>query len=93
VTSLRKADKPDKRRPPTASYVDADGVPTADPALAVRGEIIEYGSDGVPSKRTWFATSRPSLSWLPVSEPAFLLWVFALLAAVWLGVGLVLYAL
>ena len=73
--------------------MDAEGRPTADPALAVSGEMVEYGVEGAPVKRTWFTTTRPSLSWLPVSEPAFLLWVFALLMVVWLTVGLVLYAL
>jgi hypothetical protein len=77
----------------SASYVDADGAPTDDPARAVQGQIVEYDADGQPVKRTWVLASQADLSWLPVSESAFLLWVLAVLVAGWLGVGLVLYVL
>jgi hypothetical protein len=95
VKPKRKTDEAGGRSsplPPTRSYVDADGAPTENPALAVRGEIVEYGADGHPAKRSWFLTSQADLSWLPISESAFLLWVLAFLVVVWLGVGLALYA-
>jgi hypothetical protein len=71
-------------------YVDADGVPTSDAAKAVRGEVLEYGPHGRTKRRARFFLDRSELPWLPVSEPAFLLWVFAILCVVWLSVGLVL---
>jgi hypothetical protein len=37
-----------------------------------------------------FRIEEVEISWLPVSESAFLLWVLVLLLAVWLGVGLAL---
>jgi hypothetical protein len=69
-------------------YVDADGRPTDDSANAVRGEVIEYDAHGHPARRTRFFLDRSELPWLPVTEPAFLLWVLAALFAVWLGIGL-----
>jgi hypothetical protein len=70
------------------SYSDADGRPTDDPAKAVQGEVLEYGAHLEPVRRTPFFLSRGELPWLPVSEPAFLLWVLALLFMVWLAIGL-----
>jgi hypothetical protein len=73
-------------------FVDADGLPTDDPAAAVSGEIAEYGDHGRLRHRTSFfltETNRPS--WLKISEPAFLLWVLAALMTVWLVIGLVLH--
>lgn len=69
-------------------YVDADGRPTDDSAKAVRGEVVEYDAHGRPARRTRFFLDRSELPWLPVSEPAFLLWVLAVLFAVWLAIGL-----
>jgi hypothetical protein len=49
--------------------------------------------------RLWRASSSSTtrrrnepveISWLPVSEAAFLLWVLVLLLAVWLGIGVAL---
>ena len=70
------------------TYVDAGGHPTDDPALAARGEVIEYDAHGRPAHRTRFFFERSELPWLPVSEPAFLLWVFVGLFMVWLAIGL-----
>jgi hypothetical protein len=70
------------------SYGDADGRPTDDPAKAVQGEVLEYDAHLEPARRTPFFLSRGELPWLPVSEPAFLLWVLALLFMVWLAIGL-----
>ena len=70
-----------------ASYSDADGRPTDDPAKAVQGEVLEYGAHLEPTRRTTFFLGRSELPWLPVSEPAFLLWVLALLFMVWLAIG------
>jgi hypothetical protein len=39
------------------------------------------------ARRVWFRVEEVELSWLPVGEAAFLLWVLVLLLAVWLGIG------
>jgi hypothetical protein len=75
----------------TAEYVDADGLPTDDPEAAVRGEIAEYGPHGRLRRRTSFFLTERELPWLPVSEPAFLLWVLAALMLIWVAIGLVLH--
>jgi hypothetical protein len=82
--------RPEKNPARTAVYVDADGMVVTDPAEAVRGEIVDAGSSE-PRRRTWFRIEEVELEWLPVRESAFLLWVLAFLAAVWLGIGLVLH--
>jgi hypothetical protein len=69
-------------------YLDAEGQPTEDAAKALRGEVVEYDAHGRPASRTRFFLDRSELPWLPVSEPAFLLWVFAGLFVVWLAIGL-----
>jgi hypothetical protein len=74
------------------TYLDADGRPTDDSAKAVRGEVIEYDAHGRPARRTRFFLDRSELPWLPVTEPAFLLWVLAALFVVWLAIGLFLLA-
>jgi hypothetical protein len=38
----------------------------------------------------WIRVEQVQLSWLPVSEAAFLLWVLVLLLGVWFGLGLAL---
>jgi hypothetical protein len=72
-------------------FYDADGRLTEDAALAVRGEIVELDAAGVPVRRTSFLAPKADLSWLPVSEPAFLLWVLVALLALWLVIAAVLY--
>jgi hypothetical protein len=72
-------------------FYDADGHPTDDAALAVRGEIVELDAAGIPVRRTSFLAPKADLSWLPVSEPAFLLWLLAALLTVWLVVAAVVY--
>jgi hypothetical protein len=74
-----------KRR---VSYLDTAGRPTENPAEAAQGEVLEYGAHRQPVRRTRFFLSRSELPWLPVSEPAFLLWVLALLVIVWVAIGL-----
>ena len=74
----------------TVVYVDADGVVTEDPAHAVSGEIADYDDHGRPLRRTRFFLDRSELPWLPVSEPAFLLWVLAGLFLVWVCIGILL---
>ena len=71
-------------------YIDADGERTFDATKAVQGEVIEYDLHGHPARRTKFFLDRDELPWLPVSEPAFLLWVLVALFAVWLVIGFVL---
>jgi len=75
---------------PAVAYIDAHGRPTDDPAAAVHGEITEFNGQGKPRRRTRFFLDDNALPWLPVSEPAFLLWVLAALTGVWLVVGVIL---
>jgi hypothetical protein len=42
------------------------------------------------SRRIWFRVEEVEISWLPVGEAAFLLWVLVALLAVWLGIGVAL---
>jgi hypothetical protein len=79
---------PRSERKRSVSYRDAAGRPTDNPAEAVEGEVIEYGAHRQPVRRARFFLSRSELPWLPVSEPAFLLWVLALLFIVWVAIGL-----
>jgi hypothetical protein len=83
------ASPPERPRRKVVAYVDATGHATHDPAQAVSGEIAEYDDHG-RLRRTRFFLDRSELSWLPVSEPAFLLWVLAGLILVWACIGLVL---
>jgi hypothetical protein len=69
-------------------YLDTDGKPTEDASKAARGEVVELGAHGHPTRRTRFFLDRTELPWLPVSEPAFLLWVLAVLFVAWLAIGL-----
>jgi hypothetical protein len=41
-------------------------------------------------RRLWFRIEEVEISWLPVGEAAFLLWVLVLLLAGWLGAGMAL---
>lgn len=61
--------------------------PTEDPHSAVRGELVEFDPSPRRAQRTWFRLEQVEISWLPVSESAFLLWVLVLLLAVWLGIA------
>lgn len=70
---------------------DAEGRVTEDPAAAVRGEIVDHDAHGRPRWRASFFLSEREIPWLPVSEPAFLLWVLAVLMLIWIGVGVVLW--
>jgi hypothetical protein len=45
--------------------------------------------EGTP-ERLSFRVEEVEISWLPVSESAFLLWVLALLVVVWLAIGVAL---
>ena len=74
-----------------AVYVDADGAIVTNPADAARGEILEDDGTGNEQRRTWFRIEEVELDWLPVRESAFLLWILASLAAVWLAIGVVLH--
>jgi hypothetical protein len=72
------------------SLVDADGKPTNDPRRAVSGEYVEYDLRSKRARRTWFRLEQVEIKWLPVGEPAFLLWVLVLLLIVWLAIGVAL---
>ena len=71
-------------------FLDAEGNLTQDPALAVRGEIVEYEEKGGRIRRTWFFVEEVEIKWLPIGESAFLLWVLGLFLGIWLVVGLIL---
>lgn len=47
-------------------------------------------SKRAPAPKAWFRVEEVEISWLPVSEGAFLLWVLAVLVAVWVGVAVAL---
>jgi hypothetical protein len=91
---MGRAEGPRAARRPTparaVAFTDADGRPTDDPAAAVQGEIVDYDAHGTPAARTRFFLSERELPWLPISEPAFLLWVLVVLMAIWVVIGLVL---
>ena len=72
------------------AYFDAEGNRTEDPAQAVRGEILEHDPEDGRTRRTWFHLQEVEITWLPVSESAFLLWVLLALAVVWVLIGVAL---
>jgi hypothetical protein len=78
-----------RERRTTTLYRDADGHLTADPAEAVSGEIVHVDLHG-STRRTRFFLQREDLPWLPVSEPAFLLWVLVALVLAWIAIALLL---
>jgi hypothetical protein len=39
-----------------------------------------------PARRVWFRVEQVEISWLPVGEASFLLWVLVLLIGVWFGI-------
>jgi hypothetical protein len=47
------------------------------------------GTKAAP-RRIWFRIEEVEISWLPVGEAAFLLWVLVLLVVVWLGLAVAL---
>jgi hypothetical protein len=71
----------------TVLYRDGEGELTTNPADAASGEIVELDVHGHRAHRIRFFLQREQLPWLPVSEPAFLLWVFAALVIVWVGIA------
>jgi hypothetical protein len=71
----------------SARYGDHAAEASESPAAAVRMPIVEYDSRGRPVRRTRFFLAERELPWLPVSEPAFLLWVLAVFVVVWLFIG------
>jgi hypothetical protein len=46
-----------------------------------------------PARRVWFRIEEVEISWLPIGESAFLLWVLVLLLGVWFAIGAALGAL
>lgn len=46
-----------------------------------------------PARRVWFRIEEVEISWLPVRESAFLLWVLVLLLGVWFAIAWALGAL
>jgi hypothetical protein len=71
----------------SARYGDHETEASDNPAAAVRVPIVEYDARGRPVRRTRFFLAERELPWLPVSEPAFLLWVLAVFVVVWLFIG------
>ena len=86
----RRNDRAEDLRRGTTIYIDGDGQVTDDPARAVRGEVVYYDTAGRPVKRASFFLEQGEIPWLPIAEPAFLLWVLALLVALWVVVAVVL---
>jgi hypothetical protein len=74
----------------SARYPDPEAEVRENPAAAVHGPVVEYDARGRPVRRTRFFLAERELPWLPVSEPAFLLWALALFVIVWLSIGVVL---
>jgi hypothetical protein len=85
---MAKERKLQRPKVPSAAYFDADGNRTEDPALAVRGEVVEHDPKAGRTKRTWFVVEEVEVKWLPVSESAFLLWVLLALLLIWVLIGL-----
>ena len=83
-------DKEGDEKPGLVVYRDRSGAVVTDPAHAASGEILGNG-DRARRRRAWFRIEEVELDWLPVRESAFLLWVLALLAAIWLAIGVVLH--
>ena len=75
-----------QRREQSRLY-DADGRLTTDPAGAVRGEVVELDENERIAHRSRFQIEWIEIKWLPVSEPAFLLWVLAAFVLVWIAVA------
>ena len=73
-----------------ATYFDAEGNRTEDPARAVRGEVLEHDAEHGRTSRTWFLLEEVEVKWLPVGEGAFLLWVLLGLVLVWAAIGIAL---
>jgi hypothetical protein len=78
---------PNQNRRYAASLVDPEGNPTDDVRRAVAGELVQRDARSQRARRAWFRIEQVEISWLPVGEAAFLLWVLVLLLAVWLGIG------
>jgi hypothetical protein len=85
------ARKGPERRGRLVVYRDEEGNPVDNPAAAVGGEIIEHGDENRPGRRFWFRVVEVELPGLRIGEPAFLLWVLALLVLVWVVVALLLH--
>jgi hypothetical protein len=76
------------KRTTVLAGTDAHGHPTDDPAAIVGGEVVEHDAHGRPTRRTPFFLTEREMP-LPVSEPAFLLWVLAAFIAAWIVVALI----
>jgi hypothetical protein len=86
VVAQKRTGRPTTRRSRVV-YRDAEGRETDEPREAVQGEILDYGH-GRPVRRIRFFLDRKELPWLPVSEPAFLLWVLVGLFFIWSGIAI-----
>ena len=49
-----------------------------------------HEASGAPTRRAWFRVEEVEISWLPIGEAAFLLWVLVALLGVWLAIGVAL---
>ena len=83
-----RAEPQGTRRVEQARLYDAEGRLTTDPTRAVRGEVVELDEHRQVSQRSWFRIEWIEIKWLPVSEPAFLLWVLAAFVVVWVVVAI-----
>jgi len=80
----KKNEPPNQAGAERPRLYDAQGRLTTDPARAVRGEVVELDQHRQIARRTWFRIEWIEFKWLPVSEPAFLLWVLVLFVGVWI---------
>ena len=60
-----------------------------DSSLPFSGDVAETAHDR-SSDRPRFFLEPKDLPWLPVSEPAFLLWVLAAIVLIWIGIAVTL---
>jgi hypothetical protein len=79
------AKRPSSKR--AARYRHNGGQPGGDVVDAASGEPVELDTHGRRVPRLRLFLDREELPWLPVSEPAFLLWVLAVLVVVWIGIA------
>jgi hypothetical protein len=78
------------RRPRETRLYDVEGRLTDDPTRAVRGEVFELDRRDRLTRTSRFRIEWMEFSWLPVSEPAFLLWVLVLFVIGWFVLAVIL---
>jgi hypothetical protein len=80
MASANRREHTDREQP------DVRDAETVDISSRDGGDVTEPVQPAV--RRTKFFLEPRDLPWLPVSEPAFLLWVLAALVLIWIGIAL-----